>query len=199
MKNVFRAILILTTVISSKVMGHGGSHGDITLAKASELALHRVGKLVDLRRIDPTFVNKFYAVQILALPDSTSGSPAFKAVVYQVPGADGGAPLSVEIILDEKGKALSHKVNNGTSGVSPNWPAKDPLTIAENAFHYLLDNGQGPLKPFAEALTEMTLLPSTDGNGQSIAKATFKSSQTAQVLEVFMTLDGVYLSSQVSN
>ena len=198
MKGLFRAILVAATLFGSQSWAHGGAHGDITLAKAAELALHRVGKLVDLKRIDGSFVNKFYAVQIIALADSPAGSPAFKALALQMPGAD-GTQMSVEVTLDEKGKALSHKLNNGAASVAPNWPSKDPLTISENAFHYLLDNSTGPLKTFAEGLTEMTLGPAKDAKGQNVAKAVFKSSQTKQVLEVYLSLEGVYLNSQVIN
>ncbi len=197
MKNVFK-VIAMTVLMSSQVWAHGGSHGEITLAKASELALHRVGKLVDLKRIEPNFVNKFYAVQIVALPDGPAGSPSFKVLAHQAPGAD-GTRMTVEIILDEKGKALSHKVNAGASSAAPDWPRKDPLTISENAFHYLLDNGTGNLKPFAEASTEMTLSAGKDSNGNTVAKAIFKSSQTNQKLEVTLSLDAVYITSQLLN
>lgn len=193
MKTMFQFLFVALMGLSTHAFADGdhSGHGGVSAAKAAELALHRVGKLVDLKKIDASFVSHFHAVQLTTLPMGHESGAAYQAFIYQAPNA--GQHAKVELLLDMAGKALSHKVVGTASAGSTQWPGKDPLTIAENAFHWVLDNGSNAtVKPFFSNLSEMNLTATG-----SHAIATFKSTQTAQVLVVHLTLDGAVTKTEI--
>lgn len=192
MLNLFFVTVLGLSSQAAASGGHDhGSHGGVTSAKVAELALHRVGKLVDLKKIDASFVTHFHAVQVTVLPKGEASGAAYKALVYQAP--NGGNHASVEILMDQAGKALSHQVNGSASAGAAQWPSKDPLSIAENALHFVLDQaGNEALKPFRASLVEMNLT-AVDG----VAKAVIKSSETSKVLVVSLSLSGAVINSEI--
>lgn len=193
MKTMFQFLFAALMGLSTQALADGdhSGHGGVSAAKAAELALHRVGKLVDLKKIDASFVSQFHAVQITTLPMGDESGAAYQASVYQAPNA--GQHAKVELLLDMAGKSLSHKVVGTASAGSVQWPSKDPLTLGELAFHYVIDNGSNAtVKPFNEALSEMNL---TAAGGHAVA--TFKSSQSSKVLVVHLTLDGAIVNTEV--
>lgn len=171
---------LLTVLVSTNVWAA------VSPGKAGELALHRAGKLSDMGKINTAFVTKFSGVQVTGLAGGGAGKPAFKAVVSN---SNSGR---VEIIMDENGKALSHKlmVADLDGGFNLEWSNVDTLTIGENAFHYILDNRQA----IARGFTSMTLTPAKDAQGKSVGKAMFRSSNGT--LEVTMSADGRVISSK---
>ena len=193
MKKLFQILFVACLGLSTQALADGDhdSHGGVEAAKAAELALHRVGKLVDLKKIDSSFVSQFHAVQVVSLPMGDASGAAYKVIVYQAP--NGNQHANVEILLDIAGKALSHKVVGTPSAGGTQWPGQDPLTIGENAFHWVLDNSKtASVEPFFKGLTEMNL---TAVNGEAVS--TFKSAQTSQILVIHLTLDGAVTSAEI--
>jgi hypothetical protein len=190
---MFLSVTFATVIsLSNFAFAHGGAEGEISAAKAGELALHRIGKLVDLKKIDAAFVSQIAGVQVAVLPDGNSAGAAYKAIGYLSPGSDGKSS-KIEILIDGAGKALSNVVSmaQGTSGVQ--WPSADPLTISENAFHYVLDHAaDAAVKPYFDGFTQMTLAESNEE-----AEAVFKSSQSSKTLVVHVSLDGIVTSAEV--
>lgn len=191
MKRIF---LTLTVLLS----GFSASAQTISLAKAAELVCHRIERLVTLKRIDAKFLNQFYALQIEALPPSTPTAPAFRVVVSQLPGPDGKFN-QIQLLLDASGKADPNVVvTNGTDATQvPIWPDKDPVTLAENSLHYVLDSvaTKPALQPYFESIKSLTLSQVKDPSGQILAKAEITSKLTTTVLQVFVKADGNFSSA----
>lgn len=178
---------LIATMIALPAMAQDASN-----AKAAELACHRIERLVSLRKISADYLNKFYAFRI----ESQASAPKFKFIGYQSPGADGKSN-AIEILLDNKGKAISHTLAEGNSSGAPAWPAKDPVTLMENALHYLLDNPSKPeVAPFFYALTEGSMAQ-VESSGQKFAAFEFRSSATSKVLRIVLKLDGAMVSVKV--
>ena len=180
------SLLMIVTALSFQ--GHAQS---LTMSKAAELACHRIERLVTLKRIDASFQDKIYALQIVKLTGAAAGQPAYKATAIQVPGAD-GTFKKVEILMDDAGKGLSQNVVAGTEGSAPGWPDKDPVSLTENALHYVLENGptKAEVKPFYTGLTEISLAQAKDAQGKVLANFSMKSSETPKVLLLTLKSDG---------
>ena len=171
----------------------------VPTSKAAELAIHRIERLVTLHKIDENFINRFYGVSAVKLPQAQPTDPAFKASGFQVPGADGKS-IEVEILMDATGKALSNTVKDGSESVNaPSWPSKDPVALSEDSMHYVLDNGttKPELQPFYTAFANLVLNQVTDASGQIMSRATIRSTATDMILEVFLKLDGSFVSANV--
>jgi len=194
MKNLaFVTILVLGT------QSNFAQAANIALAKAAELGVHRVERLVTLKKIDEAFLSKFSAVKIERISAATPADPAFKITASQVAGAD-GKQNQVEILMDGAGKSLSHTVKPGTEATAaPRWPDKDPVTLAESAMHIVLDGKNDPkFKPYFDGFQSVELIQDRDGTGQTIARAKMRSKDLAKVLEVVLKTDGTVISSQLA-
>ncbi len=171
----------------------------LALAKAAELGVHRVERLVTLKKIDETFVSKFQSIEIEALSPAKPTDPAFKVTVAQYTGPD-GKQSRVEILMDAAGKALSNTVKAGTeSTTAPRWPEKDPVTLTEAAMHVVLEGTSNPkLKPFFTGFKSLVLNQDRDSTGQTIARFKMKSKEVPNTLEVVLKTDGTVISSQIA-
>ena len=189
-------IAVLTMLVIG-VQTNVAQAASISLAKAAELGVHRVERLVTLKKIEEPFVGKFQSVEIEALSASKPTDPAFKVTVAQYAGPD-GKQSRVEILLDGAGKALSHTVIAGTEATSaPRWPEKDPVTITEAAMHVVLEGkNDAKLKPYFDGFKSLELSQDRDASGQTIARAKMKAKNVAKVLEVTLKTDGTVISSQ---
>lgn len=171
----------------------------IAVAKASELTCHRVERLVTLKKIDESFMTNLHTVVIQILPQGSSGDPYFKATASQYVAAD-GTMNQIEIFMDDQGKALSHVVKPGTiSQNAPVWPDKDAVTLMENSLHYVLEEGptNADVKPFYTGFTGHALTQVTDNTGQTLSRLEVRSSETNKVLEIFLKLDGTFVSANI--
>lgn len=171
---------------------------NIALAKAAELSVHRVERLVTLKKIEEPFMSKFSGVEIEALKQSKPTDPAFKATASQVAGPD-GKQSKVEILMDGAGKALSHTVKPGTEATTaPRWPEKDPVTLSENAMHVVLDGKNDPkFQPYFDGFKSIELSQDRDATGQTIARGKMKAVGVEKTLEVLLKTDGTVISSQL--
>lgn len=190
--------LALFTILILGTQTNFAQAQSIALAKAAELSVHRVERLVTLKKIEEAFMSKFSGVVIEALKQAKPTDPAFKAIASQVPGPD-GKQSKVEILMDGAGKALSHNVVSGTEAtVAPRWPEKDPVTLSENAMHVVLDGKSDPkLKPYFDGFKSIEISQDRDSTGQTIARGKMKAVGVAKTLEVVLKMDGTVISSQL--
>lgn len=168
----------------------------VTTAKAAELALHRVGRLVSLKKIDANFVNKFESVEVVGVQNQDP--VRFKAVVSQNQPAT-GKPLQIELTFDEKGKALGFQpIPGGVAGPNTSWTGKDPVTLGEGAFHAYLEHLEHypELAPFNTGFTNLTIIQG-DLNGELVVRALIKSSETKDKLAIFQKLNGDFISREI--
>lgn len=175
-----------------------GAADKVSPAKAAELTCHRVERLVTLKKIPEEFLTHVSSVEIQPLPGTKPLEPAFRSLTSLVPGSDGRA-RQLELFLDSAGKALDYRLVDGPAPVrAPVWPDKDPVTLTENALHYVLDNitRLPELKPFHEAFVSIRLEPAQDASGQPVARAELRSRAVPGVLEVILRMDGTFVSAR---
>jgi hypothetical protein len=171
---------------------------EITHAYAAELSLHRIERLVILRRLDASFQKNFARMIVDARTPQAPTDPAFYIRAHQSPGLD-GTTRNVDLAFDQTGRALTHAVNSGAEPASPPaWPLKDPVTISENVLHWLEEEGQAvaELKPYLDRMTELEISPELDA--QSALAGALVSIRIAAPgsarLDVRMALDGAFVS-----
>lgn len=167
-------------------------------ARIIELSSHRIEKLVNLKKIDASFMSKLHTIEVEKLADAGAGEPQFVSTVSQFAGAD-GTKNQIELLLDAQGKALSFKVKSGADAQNaPVWPDKEATTLIENGLHYLLDHGHhlADLKPFYDSALSLTLKKGVL-NGVPHAQVEVTSKDTQRVLSLFVKFDGTFVKYEV--
>lgn len=167
-------------------------------ARIIELSSHRIEKLVNLKKLDASFMTKLHMIEIEKLPEAPAGEPQFLSTVSQLSGND-GTKNQVELLMDAQGKALSFKVKSGTANTNgPVWPDKNATTLIENGLHYLLDHGHhlADLKPFYDSALSLTLKKVTL-NGADHALIEVTSKDTQRVLKLIVKLDGTFVKYEI--
>lgn len=198
-KMVFSAILLLSTLSTISLKAQDSTK--VTLAKAAELSLHRLERLVILKKVDLNFQDKFKYIKIRPL-ESNPEDIAFHSDLQQYPDS-AGEKSTLSIFMNEDGKTLKHTVSaKGVAAQTPSWPDKDPVTLSENALHFVLEEGEKgtqSILPFYNALNylEINQLKEADGSIKALVK--MKSSRSSNVLEVKMNADGTFNSHQIDN
>lgn len=164
-------------------------------AKVAELTAHRIDRLVSLGKIDGNFLTKLEKVEIKI---SNQDPVAFTARASQSQPENGSQPMQLHLSFDKEGKVLAYQVVvGGSAGPDPQWPDKDAATLTENTLHYVLDNAADPkVKMFFDGLTTFTL---TKGqlNGSTVARGQVHSSLTAEKLNIYVKLDGTFISAEI--
>lgn len=170
----------------------------ISQARAAELTTHRVEKLVNLKKIDSSFLMKTQSISLEKLNSSKTGDPAFIATVSQVAGPD-GTKNQVEITLDDQGKALSFNVKSGaTAQNAPAWPDQDAATIIENSLHFVLEHytEKADIKPYYDGFLTL-VLKKTNVGGQDFALVQIEAKDSQRVLNILLKLDATFLSYEI--
>lgn len=167
----------------------------VSSAKIAELTAHRVDRLVQLKKIDPTFNTKLERVEV---SQAGPAPVAFRSLVSQTMPAQ-GAPIQLELLFDAAGKPLSFKVlPDGVAGPDPLYNGgKDAVSLLENSLHEALENATDPdIAPFYNSLTSVTL---TKGKAQGMdaSRAQITSSATTKKLNVYLMLDGMFMSKEI--
>ncbi|AZZ37280.1 hypothetical protein CIK05_10935 [Bdellovibrio sp. qaytius] len=195
MKSKLLALAIGILAASQMTFAQEAAPG-IVKAKAAELTAHRVDRLVSLNKIDSSFLTKAAKMEVTVVQNQ---APAYyKVRVSQTQPASGEA-LQMDVVYDGNGKPLSYTVlPGGSAGPDEGWTGVDAITLMENGLHYVLENGEkdANVRPFYTALTTITL---TKGqlNGKTIARTQMKSSENALTLNVYVNLDGSFVSSEI--
>lgn len=192
MKTILMTLATLFIAISA--IAHPGGPG-VSNAKAIELSAHRVDRLVALNKIDASFLKKLDKIEVTVVQNQ---APIFyKTRVSQTKPAQGN-PMQLEISLDEDGKPLAFQlVPNGVAGPDLAWPEKNAGELTENALHYVLENAtDAKVALFDKAATNFTLTQGTL-NGQAVARGQVTSSATTEKLNIYLKLDGTFISAEV--
>lgn len=170
----------------------------IAPARAAELSSHRIERLVNLKKIDGTFISKLHTIELQKLTKNQVTDPAYLSTVSQYDGVD-GTKNQVEIFLDDQGKALSFNVKSGSAAANaPVWSDKDPSTLVENGLHFVLENNEtkADVKPFHTGFISMELFKGTRG-GHDVAVVKIASKETQDHLYVFLKLDGTFEAYEI--
>lgn len=164
-------------------------------AKVAELTAHRIDRLVALNKIDASFLNRVEKIEVTAVSQNPI---AFKVRASQTQPENGSQPMQLDLSFDKDGKALAYQVvAGGNAGPDPQWPDKDAATLTENTLHYVLDNANdAKVKKFFDGLTMFTLIKG-DLNGTVVARGQVLSSQTTEKLNVYVKLDGTFISAEI--
>lgn len=171
----------------------------ITNAKAAELSLHRVERLVILKKIEDTYQSRFTDLAVTPVAHQADTDPAFQSLLRQGAGAD-GTFKSLNIVMDATGKAIQHTAIAGSEPSNPvAWSGVDPVTLSENSLHYILDNytTEPPLQPFYVGLSTLAINPGTDASGAAVAVVEIHATANDPVLKITVKLDGTYESYQI--
>ncbi len=193
MKNFSASILVTATLLipfSTKAA--------VSMAKAAELALHRVERLKKKKKIDESFITRFESLTLKAIDPAQHAGASFATVVGQQ-GDVGTDALRVEIKQDGNGRALNFALLPGTAARSPvNWAAKDPLSLTETVLHHLTESGHGEidLSAFDKGMTSLVIVPVVTATG-TIAQATILSSETERKLMMSLEMDGTFISAVI--
>ncbi len=199
MRKTIVTTTLATVAAFSALFGNTALAHEVSNAKAAELSLHRVERLVILRKIEEGFETKARNLALSLIPHDDEAEPSFQATVSQWPGTD-GTQRSVEIVMNAEGKTLKHTVVAGAEPANaPVWPDKDAVTLAENALHYVIEGAvtKPEVVPFNENLTGFTLSQETNAEGAAGAVVDFRSSADARVLRVRVKADGTFDSAEL--
>ena len=167
----------------------------IVKAKAVELTAHRVDRLVSLNKIDSSFLTKAAKMEVSVVQNQ---APAYYKVRVTQTQPSSGEAMQMDVVYDGNGKPLSYTVlPGGNSGPDEGWTGVDAITLMENGLHYVLENGEkdANVRPFYTALTTITLSKG-QLNGKPVARTQMKSSESALTLNVYVNLDGTFVSAE---
>lgn len=190
----FLPLLFLSLNLSLMQMSYAEK---VPYAKGAELSLHRLERLVVLKKIDETYQSKFRSLFLEVLDQRNAGEPYYKITIGQYPAADRSIRKLI-LEMDEEGKTLKHTVEGTQNGIeAPAWPDKDPVTLSENSLHFVLEEAEKnnlDILPFHNGLKSFEISSLTHSDGSKKASVKMRSSLTTKVLEVIMNLDGTFNS-----
>jgi hypothetical protein len=176
--------------------GHDEIPGQVAISKATELGVHRIERLVTLKKIDETFQTALVAMKA---ERTTENGAVFKVSGIQAPGADGTASV-VTLWMDGVGKTLSFTVTPGAAPANPvQWPAKDAVSLVEEGLHFVLEGwAQHPeVKAFYTGLQSITLAAVQDAQGQMLAEYKVTSDDDTKTLTIQLKPDGTFVSYDI--
>lgn len=192
MKNLilFASTILLTISAFSHPNGPG-----VTNVKAIELSAHRIDRLVALGKIDASFLKNLEKMEITVVQNQ---APVYyKVRVSQTQPAQ-GSPLQLDITYDEDGKPLAFQViAGGVAGPDAGWTDKDAGSLSENAIHYILENNTDTKVALFDKDAISFTLTQGNLNGQMVARGQMISSATTEKLNIYLKLDGTFISAEV--
>ncbi|MBF0297851.1 MAG: hypothetical protein HQK51_03980 [Oligoflexia bacterium] len=196
-KLLFYTLMALLLGIQLLISTPSSYANPISPAKGAELALHRLERLVYLQQIDKDFQSSFKSLTVELLGQRNPGEAYYKITLNQYPASDGSIRKLI-ILLDEKGKSLSHKVEGNLNGINaPSWPGRHPITLSEHALHFILEesmSGNTKISPYNEGLQRLEILPFTAGDNSLKAAIKVKSKLAHQFLEVILNQNATFNS-----
>ena len=189
MKFLTLTFLSLFTTLGFAQHTHTGA---VTNAKAAEIASHRIGRLVDTGKISESFLLNMQQFDVLAIDHDEANEPAFQINVKQNAGTD-GKQSDLKIILDMKGKFLSHTVVSESVAAQVEWPDSPVAELVEEVLHYVTEQDPAgiDIKPFNQKLTSLRVSKKTKSDGTVQAVMTIESSAASKKLEITMSSKGV--------
>ena len=191
MKTISRASYFL---VGAAILSSTPLWAALPNAKVAELGLHRIERLVILKKIEEGYQTKFKGISVQVLTPGTPADPSFQVNSTQWPAAD-ASQKTLMLGLDATGKEISHAVAGALDPVAPpTWPAADAITIAENSLHWLEDKfGTDPrLLPYYNGATKLALSQASDGAGGVLAFVDFQVAPAGAFLRITMKSDGIF-------
>ncbi len=205
---------VLVVLIVSQIIDQAASitnfanAEETTRARAAELALHRIEKLIILKKIDPTYGTASNQLT-LSLNPQESDLPLgtfFRADLSQVPAQD-STQKTVKLYMDANGKTLLHKpIDGGEALTPPIWPAKDPISLMEVAMHCvqaeIIENNRSctdhpDLPAFNINFLSLVLTQLIDAAGvPSGALAKVQGETIKSIAQIRLNLDGTLAQNQ---
>ncbi len=188
--------LAVLFIWGGSAFAHGDVPGELTIAKATELAVHRIERLVTLKKIDAVFQNQLVGMRAEV---SSENGAAFKVYGQVAPGADGKSS-QITLWQDAEGKTLAFNVEQGLlSMASAVWSGKDALTLMEDGLHFVLEGWAqyAEVKAYYTGLQTITLVPQKDAQGNIFAQFKITSDDDARTLFLNLNADGTYLSHEL--
>lgn len=170
---------------------------NVSNAKAAELSLHRIDRLVAQKKIEQDYLLKLKALELSIVPQESPDNPLlskFRITAETVASKD-STKKKIDIWMNAQGKVLKYEpFAGGEPDGAPTWPDKDPVTLAENAMHRILDNVSvvPSLVPFFNSLAEFTISPASDETDSLLAQVDILSSESPEILRIFLTADGKF-------
>ena len=189
-------LLLFFMTLSASAFAHDETPGVIAISKATELGVHRIERLVTLKKIDEAFVSHLIG---LRAERSTENGATYKVHGYVAPGADGKS-LTITLWMDNQGKTLAYNVTQAGLPANPfSWPVKDAATLMEEGLHFVLEGWvQNPdVKAFFTGLQTIALAPAQDAQGNLIAQFKVTSDDDARTLTINLKADGTFLSHSI--
>jgi len=195
MKNVFVFGSVLVTV----GLATFSANAAVTASKAMELSLHRVERLVILKKIEDSFETKLKSIKLEKLAHSAPDEPSFKSTLFQYPNSD-LTQKNIEITMNEDGKVLGFVVSAGSDAEgATDWPDKDSATLLENSLHEVYENGPTvpEIAPFDNDLTQIEISQVKNTAGEDVALIEMKASSTVDKLHLLIKTNGDFDSYKV--
>jgi hypothetical protein len=171
---------------------------DIPVARAAELACHRIERLVTLRKIEESYLSNFSSLKIESLTQDNPEAPRFRVNAFQFNKVNENAK-EIILNLNNDGRAQSYTLVDGQITTGPVWSTKDPVTLVENSLHFVIENGTTNLEvaPFLNQLSHLQLTQETV-DGQIFARVEMKNSIDTKTLRVWLNLEGEFIRYEIS-
>lgn len=188
MKFLSVLFLSLITTLSFAQHNHGGA---VTQAKAAEIASHRIGRLVDTGKISESFLLNMQQFEVTPLQHTAENQPAFQVNIKQIAAAD-GKQSELKIVLDMKGKFLSHSVLSEAPAVTIEWPDSPVAELVEEVLHYVTEQTPAGIniKPFNEKMKTLKVSQKKNSDGTIQAVMSLDSTTSTQKLEITLSSKG---------
>ncbi|MGZ3744842.1 MAG: DUF6488 family protein [Pseudobdellovibrionaceae bacterium] len=192
MKKLMIVISLLMTSLSA--VAHLDGPG-VSNAKALELAAHRVERLAILGKIDASFLKKLDKMEVAVVPNQ---APVYYKVRISQTQPTQGAALQLDLTFNEDGKALEYQVlPGGSAGPDLGWSDMDAASLLEGTLHYILDNKtDAKISSFDKGIASIVLSKETL-NGESVARAQASSILTSEKLNIYLKLNGAFISAEI--
>lgn len=190
MKKLFS--FILASSLSLSAFAHEGHEALQTNAKIAEIAAHRIGRLVDTRKIEESYVKNIGSIEVTNLPHSSKPTdPAFNVLVAQ-PSNDEGKSKEVVMSFDSAGKFISNKVLSTQGSRTVSWPALDPLELIELSLHYVTEatNTTVDFTSFNKNMKKLSIKQKVAQDGSVQAVIVLSANNIAKQLEITMSAGG---------
>lgn len=139
-------------------------------------------------------------LDVVALPHNEPTDPAFQVNVKQAPSAN-GKQSDLKILLDMKGRFLSHKIVSDVASSEIEWPDSPVEELVETVLHYVTEQKPAgiDIKPFNEKMKTLKISQKTVSDGEKQAVVVIESSATSKKLEITLSISGDILNVALLN
>lgn len=159
----------------------------LTKAKIAHDASHRVGRLVDMGRVDEMFLRNMTALEVRIIPHTNHADPAFGVIAYA-----GNGDAQIDLKFDMNGKFLPpHQVRGQSSPQETPW-AGNSSELLEAALHWAMTatSPTTDFAPYNAQLAKAQLVRQQNSDGTVGPKVLLTSEASSGVLEISLTASG---------